>query len=515
MAKKINLPKTTHSSKGDLLTVIQNGVEKNISKQDLLDYLEASIKSMITQISSLNSKFSKTVSSESPTFGGPVGAATPHAPYHLATKRYVDTHLANTIKIDGTTKLSANLSYISPPSRLSSNDVVPKEYVDQQLKRTLKTVRKLSQSPNAYPLAVVGDTFLITAYESTFAKDGPEVQEGDILICITNSKGGTHGAVGHQFAIINTNVVFATESSAGILRVASEEDLKQLETNDAAITPFKYKRALETGSEYNRTVVNASTHKLETFDKGIIGVDCRNNAVRIILPSIKRITNPKLTKFTFKDEHGFSLKNNITVEATGGDTIQGSRTYLINTDGASAKIYNDGEGKWLLESSLASGANGGGGVKNFTTDNITTGERASAVTTSSGYTSVISIDVDLRDYPIGTGFKVVCHSSAASNGNTKTVAIGIDGTQTLKSSLTGTTAPNGVFIHQEGTLINSNTAKYFIFGEIYSGADDTAAGLTNNIDITWDRKIIVSADVNVPSAVNDIGVFALQVIPLK
>jgi hypothetical protein len=505
------LPKTSASAKTDLLTIVQGGVTKSISKKDLLGSLESQLASAAAEIKSLKTQLGKrSISKDTPFFNKPVSASDPTASSHLTTKSYVDGELFNVVKNDGTAKLFNNLSYHTHPDAFADTDVVDKKFVDTELKNTLKTIKK-DKGDSGYPAASAGECFILETSVDIFATNGPEVQEGDLLICIEDSEGGAHGAVGHQFAIVNTNVVFSTEDSAGILKVAKEEDLVDLDAGDSALTPEKYKRALELGSEYNRTIVVTSTHTLLEEERGIIGVDCRRNAVTLTLPSIGRLNNSKIAKFLIKDEYRNSLKNNIILVTSGGDTIQGSRTYLINSNGASVKLYNDGADKWYLESNVSSSTETGSGVKSFITDDITNGER---VTTTGAYESVMSIDVDLREYPIGTGFKVVSHCFAADNSNTKTVAIGIDGTQTLASSLTGTTAPALKFIHHEATVLHSDTAKYFIFGTIHTGADDTAAGLTNNIDLDWNSTIKVSVDVNVGTA-TDINVYALQVIPYK
>ena len=53
------------------------------------------------------------------------------------------------------------------------------------------------------------------------------------------------------------------------------------------------------------------------------------------------------------------------------------------------------------------------------------------------------------------------------------------------------------------------------FGFVMIGSDDTATGLTNTLELDWNSKITVSLDVNVATAVTDVKVYALQVVPLK
>ena len=508
-------PKTNRSSDVDLLTIIQNGVTKTISKADFLNILSANVTSLLQGLNSTNKKLATdTLPSTLRSLNSTLSVREPGAPTHATTKNYVDTAVSSSIRDLKNTTIRNTLNYNNSNLRdFKDSSLIDKLYVDENLRTTLKTLTPLISE--AYPYATAGDTFLIQNFLSVFAEDGPEVQQGDILICVETSSGGSHGAVGHQFAIINTNVVFSTESTAGILRLASEEELDSLDTNDSAISPFKYKRALEKSSEYNRTIVTTPTYTLIEEEKGIIGVDCRKNAVKLTLPAIGRLNNPSVTKFIFKDEYSNSLKNNITLVAGGGDTVQGARNFLINSDGASVKLYNDGADKWYLESNVTAAAGTSTGVKNFITDNTTTGERVSA---TGAYESVMTIDIDLREYPIGSAFKLTSHYALTANSNTKTVAFNIDGTQ-YAISTSAVAAPVGGFGRSEITVFHSDTAKTIASGQVHirilAGTQYEATSISNTIDLDWDQIITVAVDVNAATATSDINMYAFQVIPMK
>ncbi len=509
---KTTKPKAYVSSEGDLISIVQNGVEKHITKKDLLSYLDSYVSKVSSDLQSVKKQLNrKTISRDAPSFKAPVTASEPLSKKHLTTKKYVDDNLSNVVRADGSTSLLTNLSYRISPQQFADNDVVTKKFVDDNLKSTLKAVKKYS-STTSYPVASSGDSFVITHEASSFAEDGPEVQTGDLLVCIEDSIGGTHSQVGDQFAILNTNVVFSTEDQAGILKVATDEELKDLDSSTSALTPLKYKRALELNSEYNRTVVKTPTYSLTEDEKGIIGVMSSQGPTTITLPTIGRLKNPKLVKYLIKDESNQAAQNTITIVTSGGDTIQGSRSFILSTNSESVKLYTDGNSKWYVEGNVSTGTSAGAGVKTFSTIDLTNGERA---VTAGSYESVMAIDVDLREYPINSGFKIIAHSFFASNGHTKTIAIGVNGTQVLASSTTGTTAPSGVFCHHEITVLHSDTAEYMAFGFVMIGQDDTSVGLTNNLQLDWNSKITVSADVNAATAVTDIQVYALQVVPLK
>ena len=70
-----------------------------------------------------------------------------------------------------------------------------------------------------------------------FAEDGPALQKGDLLICLTDSAGGAYGAAGSQFAILNTNVVLASEDEAGILKIATDQEVMDFSSDITALTP--------------------------------------------------------------------------------------------------------------------------------------------------------------------------------------------------------------------------------------------------------------------------------------
>ena len=175
MAKKINLPKAQVSSQGDLITIVQNGVEKYISKKDLLKYLEDSLSKLSTDITSVKRQVTKrTISVNAPSFNSPISAKDPVSNKHLTTKQYEDSTMHNVVKNDGTTPLLNNLYYRNSPKSFTENDIITRKFVDDELKATLKTIKK-SKGDLGYPKASAGDVFLIKNEYAIFATDGPEI----------------------------------------------------------------------------------------------------------------------------------------------------------------------------------------------------------------------------------------------------------------------------------------------------------------------------------------------------
>ena len=135
--------RTSISSNSDIIEVLQGGVKKQISKLDLLKHVEDAIKTVSSEVRSVQRQVSKkTINKDSVSFNGPVAASTPQAANHLATKSYVDNITNNVIKNDGTVPLANNLSYRTAPQSFKENDIITKKFVDDELKATLKTIKR-------------------------------------------------------------------------------------------------------------------------------------------------------------------------------------------------------------------------------------------------------------------------------------------------------------------------------------------------------------------------------------
>ena len=123
---KTTKPKAYVSSEGDLITVVQNGVEKHITKKDLLSYLDNHMSQISADIKSVKRHLNrKTIDKDAPNFRSAISAGEPLGKKHLTTKNYVDHNLKNVVRSDGTTPLIKNLSYRRSPEQFGDNK---KEY---------------------------------------------------------------------------------------------------------------------------------------------------------------------------------------------------------------------------------------------------------------------------------------------------------------------------------------------------------------------------------------------------
>lgn len=108
---------------------------------------------------------------------------------------------------------------------------------------------------------------------------------------------------------------------------------------------------LTTAPQYTRSAVTdtESPYTIVPTDE-IIGVDSTSGAVTIVLPQISTIGGTSnYKKYHIVDEGGSSSTNNITVNTTGGDTINKNNSpMLVTVDHTSITLYNDGISNWII-----------------------------------------------------------------------------------------------------------------------------------------------------------------------
>lgn len=95
----------------------------------------------------------------------------------------------------------------------------------------------------------------------------------------------------------------------------------------------------------NVTTVTGSTYSATTTDN-VIGIDSSTNTVTLYLPD--SVSSGRL-RYDIKDTGLNSLTNNITVLASGTDTIITSSSVssiVLSNNGVSITLINDGSGQW-------------------------------------------------------------------------------------------------------------------------------------------------------------------------
>ena len=98
------------------------------------------------------------------------------------------------------------------------------------------------------------------------------------------------------------------------------------------------------GLQLHRTFTNSTiTASTSTY---YIGVDSTNNIVNVRLPSASLLTDGQT--YVVKDEGGNAASNNITILASGAETIDGQNSIVLESPHASIQLYCNGSNKYFI-----------------------------------------------------------------------------------------------------------------------------------------------------------------------
>jgi len=102
--------------------------------------------------------------------------------------------------------------------------------------------------------------------------------------------------------------------------------------------------ALAGGLQLSRTSTAATlTASTKTY---YIGVDTTNNIVDVRLPSASLLLDGQT--YVVKDEGGAANSNNITILASGAETIDGQNSIVLESPYASVQLYCNGSNKYFI-----------------------------------------------------------------------------------------------------------------------------------------------------------------------
>lgn len=123
-----------------------------------------------------------------------------------------------------------------------------------------------STNPN-YPAGLSGDAYTVNVAGKIGGPAGVEVQANDVIHCLNDNAGGTQAAVGADWNVMQSNLVQATESLAGIMKIATQA-LTNAGTDDiSAITPLKLATLLN-----NRVATELVTGLIQIATQAIVDV---------------------------------------------------------------------------------------------------------------------------------------------------------------------------------------------------------------------------------------------------
>lgn len=102
------------------------------------------------------------------------------------------------------------------------------------------TITNADTNPN-YPAGLSGDAYFITTTNGKIGGvSGKVVEIGDLLICQTTNPGGDEATVGMKWFVVQNNIVNASESTSGIIQIATQLQVTTGIDDNTAITPLKY-----------------------------------------------------------------------------------------------------------------------------------------------------------------------------------------------------------------------------------------------------------------------------------
>ncbi len=160
---------------------------------------------------------------------------------------------------------------------VNATDGVNKQYVDNLVSSGITIIGGIDCSTNPnYPAATKGDAYYVTVAGRIGGGSGPLVNSGDMIIAVNDNPGGDEAAVGNDWIIVEHNIDQATETTAGIIRIATQAEADAGVDDSTAITPLKLATILanyETGTGYaadvglgDGTKTFIVTHNLGTTD---------------------------------------------------------------------------------------------------------------------------------------------------------------------------------------------------------------------------------------------------------
>lgn len=93
----------------------------------------------------------------------------------------------------------------------------------------------------------------------------------------------------------------------------------------------------------HRTIANTATASIADY---YIGTDSTNGPISIRLPSAATLSDGQA--YVIKDETGAASTNNVTILASGSQTIDGQNSVVLESPFASLQLYCNGTNKYFI-----------------------------------------------------------------------------------------------------------------------------------------------------------------------
>lgn len=270
--------------------------------------------------------------------------ADPTNALHLSTKQYVDAGDALNVPLSGGT-MTGYLTLVGNPT--ATAHASNKAYVDQEVNTRWKNASPLSCSSNPnYPASTVGTTYRVTTAGKIGGTSGKDVQVDDLIYChSTDATGGTQAAVGSSYIILQTNLIQSTDTDQGYIRIATTAERDAGTDNTVVMTPLGVREVVKDFvPNFDKiSTANASITVPTTTQSALyLSSYSATGTVAVSLPLIANLSGSNDITIKIKDTGGNAGTNNITITASGANTIDGAATNVISTNYGVVELVTDG-----------------------------------------------------------------------------------------------------------------------------------------------------------------------------
>tara|TARA_R110002126_G_scaffold19921_8_gene74454 strand:+ start:647 stop:1399 length:753 start_codon:yes stop_codon:yes gene_type:complete len=248
----------------------------------------------------------------------------------------------------GYNKLSGSIiapEYFGPGNRSVNSNILLGDLSSSNGAEILNIPRLQNATNNAVITNVAGDENQLYC-ESRLQFDG-----SDIARSILTVTGEITASIGISSSYFEGNGSRLTGINAGAVDAAGP--IHSVQVHDSVDSSFTGSSTflfqndilkLGGGLKLNRTAITATMTASAT--NYYIGIDTSLNPIAVRLPDASALSNGQT--YVMKDEGGVSNTNNITILASGSQTIDGQNTIVLESPYASIQLYCNGTDKFYI-----------------------------------------------------------------------------------------------------------------------------------------------------------------------
>jgi len=225
------------------------------------------------------------------------------------------------VQRDGSGDFSANnitansVTGLAAPS--AGSDAVNKTYVDGLVAGLLDNQGSIDCSTNPnYPSASNGDAYVVSVAGKIGGASGIDVNVGDLIVASADNAGGSHAAVGSDWYILETNRDQATDSTIGLVELATQAEVNTGSDTARVVTPatlagWKTNQNIPGGHTDTFTGTGAGqniniTHNLNTEEVHVTIVDDVTKAT-VIADVTRSSANVIVVSGTFENTRQYNV----------------------------------------------------------------------------------------------------------------------------------------------------------------------------------------------------------------